>query len=114
MFAGNGQTLNYEYAKKYAKMILCLEEGDTSTDKCKSCLMFEDMNHQDFYELNKEIQESIKIDDIRLLQTKIFEKPIISNRKVYIINNAEKMTTEAQNCLLKTLEEPPEFVTIRT
>ena len=112
MFAGNGQTLNYEYAKKYAKMILCLEEGDTGTDKCKSCLMFEDMNHPDFYELNKEIQESIKIDDIRLLQTKIFEKPIISNRKVYIINNAEKMTTEAQNCLLKTLEEPPEFVTI--
>ena len=40
------------------------------------------------------------------------EKPIISNRKVYIINDCDKMTPEAQNCLLKTLEEPPEFVTI--
>ena len=39
----------------------------------------------------------------------IIEKPIISNRKVYILNDCEKMTKEAQNCLLKTLEEPPEF-----
>lgn len=111
MFSGNGQTPNYEYAKKYAKMILCLE-GNAGNDNCKSCLMFEDKNHPDFYELNKGPQESIKIDDIRLMQTKIFEKPIISNKKVYIINNAEKMTIEAQNCLLKTIEEPPEFVTI--
>ena len=43
---------------------------------------------------------------------KVIEKPIISEKKVYIINNAETMTPEAQNCLLKTLEEPPEFVVI--
>ena len=43
---------------------------------------------------------------------KIIEKPIVSNRKVYIINDSEKITKEAQNCLLKTLEEPPEFATI--
>ena len=93
-------------------MILCLEEGKNSVDNCKSCCMFEDDNHPDFYEINQNYQDSIKIDDIRLMQTKIIEKPIISSRKVYIINNAEKMTVEAQNCLLKTLEEPPEFVTI--
>ena len=46
------------------------------------------------------------------MQKKIIEAPIISNNKVYIIDNADFMTTEAQNCLLKTLEEPPEFVTI--
>ena len=46
------------------------------------------------------------------MNTKIIEKPITSNRKVYIINNSEKMTTDAQNCLLKTLEEPPEYATI--
>ena len=49
---------------------------------------------------------------IREMQKKLQEKPIISKNKVYIINNADKMTTEAQNSLLKTLEEPPEFVTI--
>lgn len=112
MFSGNGQTLNYEYAKKFAKMVLCLEDEEKCDNKCKSCLMFEDNNHPDFYEINKSYQDSIKIDDIRLMQTKIIEKPIVSNKKIYIINNAEKMTIEAQNCLLKTLEEPPEFVTI--
>ena len=46
------------------------------------------------------------------LQERIVEKPIISNHKVYIIDNADTMTVEAQNCLLKTLEEPPEFAII--
>ena len=46
------------------------------------------------------------------MQKKIQEKPIISKRKIYIINDADKMTKEAQNCLLKTLEEPPEYISI--
>ena len=46
------------------------------------------------------------------MNNKIYEKPIISSKKVYIINNADLMTKEAQNCLLKTLEEPPEYVVI--
>ena len=56
--------------------------------------------------------ETIKIEKIRQMQSKILEKPIISDKKVYIINDANNMTKEAQNCLLKTLEEPPEFVVI--
>ncbi len=55
---------------------------------------------------------SIKIEQIREMQKKVQEKPIGAKRKVYIIDQADKMTSEAQNCLLKTLEEPPEFVTI--
>lgn len=46
------------------------------------------------------------------MQEKIYEKPIISSKKIYIIDNAETMTIEAQNCLLKTLEEPPEYISI--
>lgn len=46
------------------------------------------------------------------MNSKIIEKPITSNKKVYIINNSEKMTVDAQNCLLKTLEEPPEYACI--
>lgn len=62
--------------------------------------------------INAEDGKSIKIEQIRLMQEKVVEKPIISPKKVYIINDAELMTKEAQNCLLKTLEEPPEFSTI--
>ena len=46
----------------------------------------------------------IKIEQIRAMQRKIAEKPIISSRKVYIIENSDTMTKEAQNCLLKNLE----------
>ncbi len=112
IFSGNGNTKNYLYAKEFAKMILCLDKKEGYCNTCKSCIMFNDSNHPDYIEINKEQPESIKIDEIREMQEKIIEKPITSEKKVYVINNAEKMTVEAQNCLLKTLEEPPEFITI--
>lgn len=98
------------FAKSFAKEILCLEDGKYS-NKCKSCIEFETQNHPDF-EIIEPDGNSIKIEQIRVMQKKIQEKPIISSKKVYIINNSDKMTKEAQNCLLKTLEEPPEFAII--
>ena len=98
------------FAKEFAKYILCLEKKD-DTCSCKSCLCFKSENHPDFEIINQN-GETIKIEQIRTLTNKIIEKPIISEKKIYIINDAEKMTKEAQNCLLKTLEEPPEFATI--
>ena len=46
------------------------------------------------------------------MQKRVQELPIVSDKKVYIIDDSEYMTKDAQNCLLKTLEEPPKFVTI--
>lgn len=46
------------------------------------------------------------------MQKRVQELPIVSDRKVYVIDDSEYMTKDAQNCLLKTLEEPPKFVTI--
>jgi DNA polymerase-3 subunit delta' len=97
-------------AKNFAKGILCLEEKKNNCT-CKSCICFDGKNHPDFNLINEE-GEGIKIDQIREITKKVIEKPIISERKVYIINDCDKMTKEAQNCLLKTLEEPPEFVTL--
>lgn len=68
-------------------------------------------NNPDFMIVNPD-GNSIKIEQIRLLIQKIYEKPVSSDKKVYIINDAEKMTTEAQNSLLKTLEEPPLYATL--
>lgn len=69
------------------------------------------LNNPDFLCIQPD-GNSIKIEQIRQLQKQIQEKPIISNKKVYIIDDADFMTKEAQNCLLKTLEEPPEFAVI--
>ena len=97
-------------AKAFAKKILCLNEKKDDCS-CKSCLCFNTENHPDFFMINDN-GENIKIDEIRKITEKVIEKPIISSKKVYIINDCEKMTKEAQNCLLKTLEEPPEFIVI--
>jgi len=97
-------------AKEFAKMLLCLE-NEVSCISCKSCVEFDTNNNPDFLYIEPEVN-TIKIEQIRYLQKKIQEKPIISNKKIYIINDADNMTREAQNCLLKTLEEPPEFATI--
>lgn len=97
-------------AKEFAKMILCTDKTKYC-NKCKSCIEFNTNNNPDFKIIEPD-GNSLKIEQIREFQNKVSEKPIISNRKVYIINDSDKMTQEAQNCLLKTLEEPPEYVTI--
>ncbi len=110
MFIGAPGIGKKQFAKEFAKAILC-ESDSKPCGNCKSCLEFENENNPDFYYVGLE-ENSIKIDTIRKMQQKVQELPIVSNKKVYIIDDSEFMTKEAQNCLLKTLEEPPEFVTI--
>ena len=105
--SGIGKSL---IAKEFAKMILCIDENKYC-NKCKSCIEFDSNNNPDFIFIKPE-NGSIKIDQIRNMQKEVSEKPIISNNKVCIINDADLMTIEAQNCLLKTLEEPPTYMTI--
>ncbi len=110
LFIGESGIGKKMIAKEFAKAILCL--GDNKyCDNCKSCLEFDGGNNPDFSIIEPD-GNVIKIDQIREMQKEVQEKPIISNKKVYIINDADKMKREAQNALLKTLEEPPEFVTI--
>lgn len=111
MFVGQTGIGKFLFAKEFAKMLLCLDKGQKPCNKCKSCIEFENNNNPDFYCLNPE-GNSIKVETIRVAISKTIEKPIISNRKLYIINDSELMTREAQNTLLKTLEEPAEFITI--
>ena len=106
LFTGREGIGKMLFAKEFAKQALCLGEPN-----CKSCIEFDSQNNPDFIIIEPD-GNSIKIEQIRLLQMKIIEKPIISHRKIYIIRDSEKMTKEAQNCLLKTLEEPPEYIII--
>ena len=110
LFVGQAGIGKKMIATEFAKAILCLGD-DKYCNNCKSCLEFDGNNNPDFILIEPE-GNNIKIDQIRNMQRKVQEKPIISNKKVYIINSADLMTKEAQNALLKTLEEPPEFVTI--
>ena len=110
LFYGTEGIGKLKFAREFAKMILCTEKkGNCNT--CKSCIEFESENHPDFYEIKPE-KDTIKIEQIRQMQAKVIEKPIISKNKVFLIDDADTLTKPAQNCLLKTLEEPPEYITI--
>ncbi len=110
MFCGIDGIGKHIFAREFAKMILCVSENK-GCNTCNSCIMFCSGNNPDFLELEPD-GNSIKISQIREIQEYIYQKPIVSNKKVLIINNCEKMTEEAQNSLLKTLEEPPEYMVI--
>lgn len=110
MFIGKESIGKMLFAKEFAKAILCINDSKPCGE-CKSCIEFESSNNPDF-EIIEPDGNNIKIEQIRELIKKVYEKPIVSNKKVYIINDSNLMTKEAQNSLLKTLEEPPEYVTI--
>ena len=77
---------------------------------CESCRLLAAKTHPDFYVVEAEATKttrSIKIGQIRALQTETALRPINSARRVVIIDGAELMNNAAANCLLKTLEEPP-------
>lgn len=99
------------FAKEFAQMILCTGD-EKPCHICKSCIEFLGESHPDFMIIKPEDGKTIKIDQVRFMQEKIAEKPVTSEKKVYILSQSETMTREAANSLLKTLEEPPEYAVI--
>lgn len=98
-------------AKEFAKAILCFNKNNAPCNTCKACESFDNSNNPDITIID-ENEETIKNEQIKNLVNNVLEKPIQSDKKIYIINNSENMTKEAQNSLLKTLEEPPQYVVI--
>ena len=94
----------------FAKALQC-ETGDSeSCGGCKSCKQAESGNHPDIIYVTHEKPNTISVDEIREQVVDSMQvKPYSSKYKVYIIKDAEKMTEEAENALLKTIEEPPEY-----
>lgn len=111
IFSGIAGIGKFMFAKEFAKALICLNKEEKPCDKCKACESFNNLNNPDIVIIDEQ-ENSIKTEQIKELVNNIFEKPIQGNKKIYIINNSENMTKEAQNSLLKTLEEPPEYVII--
>jgi len=100
-------------AIEFTKAVNCLNlnENFEACDNCHSC---NEINKQCCPDLKivESTNGSIKIEQIRKIRKEIELKPFRSKKKVYIIDQAEKMTPEASNCLLKTIEEPPYYAII--
>ena len=97
-----------ETALSFSSMLLC-ERGYFPCGECKSCRLFAEGSNPDFQEIYSE-DKSISVEDIRNILKGLIIKPLYSRYKVIIINDADSMTVQAQNALLKSLEEPPPYV----
>lgn len=99
-------------ASVFAAALQCEERGVNPCGTCKSCLQAQTNNHPDIIWVTHE-KLSIGVEDIRLqVNNDIGIKPYSGPRKIYIIADADKMTEQAQNALLKTIEEPPEYAVV--
>lgn len=98
-------------ADAFAMALLCEKKELDGCDECRSCSQVKSHNHPDIIYVTHEKINTISVSDIRSqVNNTVDIKPYASEYKIYIIDEAEKMNMEAQNALLKTLEEPPSFV----
>ena len=105
---GNPGTPKKKIAVGAAKLLLC-EKGN-GCGRCHSCRAIESGNHPDLVFIKHEKPDTIHINEIReQLVDDIMIRPYSSSYKIYIVEDAERMNTSAQNALLKTLEEPPYY-----
>ena len=107
---GSGKKL---LASRFAELLQCEGEGEKPCGKCRSCRQAESGNHPDIIRITHEKPNTISVDDIReQLVGDVQIKPYQSKYKIYIVPDAEKMNVQAQNALLKTIEEPPVYAVI--
>lgn len=100
-------------ANAFAMTLLCEKGGSEPCMVCHSCKQVLGGNHPDLIYVTHEKPASIGVDDIReQINDTIMIRPYSSYYKIYIVDEAEKMTVQAQNALLKTIEEPPSYAVI--
>ena len=100
-------------ASAFALALQCEKHGTDPCMECDSCKRALSKNHPDIITITHEKPNSIGIEDIRIqLIDDVSIKPYTGPYKIYILNEAEKLTLQAQNALLKTIEEPPAYAVI--
>lgn len=97
-------------AEAFAMALQCEEHGEEPCLECRSCRQAREHNQPDIIYVAHDKPNVISVDDIRhQLNNDIVIKPYSSKYKIYIVDEAEKMNVQAQNALLKTIEEPPTY-----
>ncbi|MCI8635920.1 MAG: DNA polymerase III subunit [Eubacterium sp.] len=100
-------------ADAFAAALQCEKGGDVPCGSCRSCRQTEGRNQPDIIYVTHEKPNTISVDDIRKqINDDIVLKPYSSRYKIYLVDEAEKMNVQAQNALLKTIEEPPVYAVI--
>ena len=109
LFCGTRGTGKTTTARLLAKGLNCLSDGEKPCGECANCRAIRDGSFIDVIEIDAASNNGV--DDVRELRESVKYPPAVGRMKVYIIDEVHMLSTEAFNALLKTLEEPPEYVT---
>ena len=134
IFAGIEGVGKFKTAREWAKLLLCKNPVATKADggdfadscgSCESCVLFEAGSHPDFNHIYKELIQFTRDGKDRktpvdlpkdvvkeFLIEKVSSRPTLSQRKVFVVSQAERLNAASQNSLLKVLEEPPGYCCI--
>lgn len=100
-------------AERFASLVMCrqAEASGNTCGVCPSCVLYRNGTNPDLVIVSEEAgKSSIGIETVRNMQEDMLTAPLYGNKKVYILEHSERLTVQAQNALLKTLEEPPPYV----
>lgn len=110
IFEGEAKSGKMMLARAFAQTLECEMGGEEACGECISCKQMASGNHPDVKFVTHEKPATISVDDIRTqINADIAVRPYASRYKIYIVDEAEKMNEQAQNALLKTIEEPPAY-----
>lgn len=106
LFCGESGVGKRTFVRTLAKALLCTEEGEKPCGRCRSCKRFDAGTHANaYFPVPQPKKTSIGVDDLRNMIGELGRSSLESGRRVIVVNQADKMTPQAQNSLLKTLEE---------
>lgn len=100
-----------DIAMVLAKAMNCLKNKDDACEVCASCRAIENGNFPDVMVISPE-KNVLKIEQMRAMKKTAYLKPMVGRKRVFVIDQAEKMNEESANSVLKILEEPPSFTHI--
>lgn len=103
------------FALEFARAAMCTspEEGGEPCGQCDACRLNAAGTNPDVIIVSGEANRAtVGVETVRQIEEDIATAPTVSARKIYIVDRSEKLTPQAQNALLKTIEEPPEYVMI--
>jgi len=110
IFNGESNAGKMMLAEAFAMALQCEGHSEEPCMECRSCHQAKDHNQPDIIYVSHDKPNVISVDDIRQqINNDIAIKPYNSKYKIYIVDEAEKMNVQAQNALLKTIEEPPVY-----
>jgi len=114
IFSGEKGSGKMMLAEAFALLMQCQEPGEDACGQCHSCKQTLSRNNPDvIYVSREEGKSAISVDLVReRIVNDIDIKPYSNNYKIYIVDEAERMNEQAQNAILKTIEEPPEYAII--